>query len=74
MKKFVLGFVLGVLVTVGVMVSVLIVNGNLTLTKNESSHTKTVYVDGEIVENSEYTEITGGSLSIDLNEGFTVGK
>lgn len=69
-----IAFVCGIIVTVVVAIGVLIGSGNIRFNTNESKHESQVFVDGKLVSTNEWSEITGGGITIKIEDGIHIGN
>lgn len=72
MKKFLLGMVLTLVVmwTFGMV----ILGDNIKIERVEETHNRTVIEDGVVVNDSNWTEVLGYNVSIDLKDGAYIGR
>lgn len=72
MKKFLLGMVLTLVVmwTFGMV----ILGDNIKIERVEETHNRTVIEDGIVVNDSNWTEVLGYNVSIDLKDGAYIGR
>lgn len=72
MKKFLLGMVLTLVVmwTFGMI----ILGDNIKIERVEETHNRTVIEDGIVVNDSNWTEVLGYNVSIDLKDGAYIGR
>ena len=72
MKKFLLGMVLTLVVmwTFGMV----FLGDNIKIERVEETHNRTVIEDGIVVNDSNWTEILGYNVSIDLKDSAYIGQ
>ncbi len=62
-----------VAVVIGVSVF-LLNNGIVTIEKRDVNHTKTVMIDGVVTEETNWSELMGYEVKIDVVDGAYIGK
>lgn len=73
-KTILITFVVTVLVaTVGVG-AFLFNEGIVTISKRDVNHTKTVMIDGVVTEETNWSELMGYEVKIDVVDGAYIGK
>ena len=72
MKKVLLGMVLTLVAVAGIGYAVL--GNNIKIEKRTEDHNKTVIVDGKVASSSNWTEVLGYEVSIDVQDGAYIGR
>lgn len=63
------------MVAVAIGVSVFLLNnGIVTIEKRDVNHTKTVMIDGVVTEETNWSELMGYEVRIDVVDGAYIGK
>ena len=72
MKKFLLGMIITLVAVAGIGYKM--IGDNIKIERVEQDHNRTVIVDGVVCEDSNWTEVLGYNVTIDIADGTYIGK
>ena len=72
MKKFLLGMTFTLVAMWGF--GIMFLGNNIKIERVEETHNRTVIEDGIVVNDSNWTEVLGYNVSIDLKDGAYIGR
>ena len=73
-KTIMITFIVTIGIVAGVIGTFLFNEGIVTIQKRDVNHTKTVMIDGVVTEQTNWSELMGYEVKIDVVDGAYIGK